>query len=155
MLETMLSLSRGARLALALALLAAVFVAARVLVLALAYGPRRAGWIILHTCGAHPLLGLSDTAEWALRFHDWTAARAWPDDHAPEDCARVLRHDWSALPDGAREREARDAQVRALGGKCVTTGGACADPVGCFDHGCAREHTGRPGYMGLQPGEEP
>ena len=34
-----------------------------------------------HNCVAHPLLFLSCDAQWAERFHDWTAAQAWPEEH--------------------------------------------------------------------------
>lgn len=33
-------------------------------------------WHLLHNCVAHPLLGLTGDASFAIRFHDWTARRA-------------------------------------------------------------------------------
>jgi len=37
-------------------------------------------WEFLHNAVAHPLLALSFNATWAVRFHDWTAERAWRSD---------------------------------------------------------------------------
>ena len=33
---------------------------------------------IIHNVLAHPLMGLSGSASWSVRFHDWTASKAWP-----------------------------------------------------------------------------
>ena len=33
-------------------------------------------WRIIHNAVAHPLLAFE--GEWAERFHDWTAEKAWP-----------------------------------------------------------------------------
>ena len=42
-------------------------------------------WRTLHHCVAHPLLALSDLVErGADAFHDWTAAKAFPDDTPTE-----------------------------------------------------------------------
>ena len=34
----------------------------------------------IHNCLAHPLMSLSFAAAWSLRFHDWTAKWAWPEE---------------------------------------------------------------------------
>lgn len=36
--------------------------------------------LFVHHCIAHPLLFWSRDARWAVRFHDWTAALAFPDE---------------------------------------------------------------------------
>lgn len=35
-------------------------------------------WAVVHDLIAHPFLALSGYARRAVRFHDWTSARAWP-----------------------------------------------------------------------------
>lgn len=34
-----------------------------------------------HHCIAHPLLFLTRDASWAVQLHDYTARRAWPEEH--------------------------------------------------------------------------
>lgn len=33
----------------------------------------------LHNCIAHPAMFVFGYFEWPEKFHDWTAARAWPE----------------------------------------------------------------------------
>jgi len=35
-------------------------------------------WALVHDGIAHPLMALTLFSGWAVRFHDWTSARAWP-----------------------------------------------------------------------------
>ena len=36
-------------------------------------------WKLLHNVVAHPLMGVTFDSGWSVRFHDWTASKAWPD----------------------------------------------------------------------------
>lgn len=36
-------------------------------------------WMLVHDGICHPLLVLTLYSEWAIRFHDWTSWKAWPD----------------------------------------------------------------------------
>ena len=36
-------------------------------------------WKLLHNVVAHPLMGVTFDSGWSVRFHDWTAIKAWPD----------------------------------------------------------------------------
>jgi hypothetical protein len=36
-------------------------------------------WAFIHNAVAHPLLAITRSAGWAVVFHDWTAAKAWPE----------------------------------------------------------------------------
>ena len=45
----------------------------------------RLAWRTLHHCVAHPLMALSELCN---AFHDWTAAKAFPDDEC-ESASRV------------------------------------------------------------------
>ena len=41
----------------------------------------RLAWLMLHNCVAHPLMALAELAGHGVdAFHDWTAAKAYPDD---------------------------------------------------------------------------
>lgn len=36
-------------------------------------------WAAIHDLICHPLLVLTLYSKWAIRFHDWTSWKAWPD----------------------------------------------------------------------------
>ena len=39
----------------------------------------------IHHVIAHPLIGLTFGSEWSIRFHAWTARRAWPEESNPPE----------------------------------------------------------------------
>lgn len=34
-------------------------------------------WTIIHNAVAHPLMAITGDSAWSLRFHSWTADKAW------------------------------------------------------------------------------
>ena len=36
------------------------------------------GWVLVHNCIAHPLMAVTLDSKWSVKFHDWTATKAWP-----------------------------------------------------------------------------
>lgn len=45
---------------------------------ACANASERLGWAVVHDLLAHPMMALTNWASWAVAFHNWTSARAWP-----------------------------------------------------------------------------
>lgn len=35
-------------------------------------------WKLIHNAIAHPIMAITDDSDWSIRFHNWTAKRAWP-----------------------------------------------------------------------------